>query len=728
MKPIDFTTSWIMPALALWLAGGSARAQQLSTTEWNADPGTPGGWGDATWTAGVPAADSLAGILNGGTVGVTAATAILEQVQVSGGSTLDLGDTLEVAGTDGVPAVIDPPTPAVPATGFFVGTGTVNLNASGQLVVNGGGSFTIGQAGAGVLNVKPEGYINTDRIVLLGTTGGGAIINQTGGGFTHSGTNFRLGANNGPATYNLSEGELNLNFLQMAFGSNAPATMNQSGGDVTVSSGETAIGWDGKDGGNATYNLSGGTFTATVARMRIGIGLNGPRTHLFNQTGGTVNAFKIEIGEKIVSDSTYAISGGELTVSTASTPGIIVGSNSDGIGKFNVGGTAVVNVKGINLGNNTTASGTVTMSGGTINSTDRIRLRTGTAAITNLFNQTGGTVNCSNRVDIGDGTNPLATCIYQISGGALNMTGGDKRILVGFGATGATGTFTMSGTATVDGNLVMAEGAGAKGTVNLNGGTLITSELKVGTGVAADQILNLNGVTIKARTDLATLIAGNVTTASLQSGGITFDSNGFAVSTAAVMTGPGGLTKKGEGTLTVNSVQNYTGATKVEKGTLKLTQPYLADNGDVYLVTGAVLDLTYAPVDPLADPLVFPTDTIGTLYIDNVPQPVGSYGGTGTGAGTVLDTLMIGNGKLNTTSAGVTIPPVITSITVSGGIATITMTGAPNKTYVCKSSNDLVTAFAPIVTVPATVTTDGSGAATFTVDAGVAKRFYMVGQ
>jgi autotransporter-associated beta strand protein len=444
---------------------------------------------------------------------------------------------------------------------------------------------------------------------------------------------------------------------------------------------------------------------------------------LFNQTGGTVNTLRVEIGERAVLDSTYSISGGELTC-TSNPPGIIVGATADGIGKLDISDNAVVNVKGINLGNpgstNTplTASGIVKMSGGTINSTDRIRLRTLPAANTNLFDQTGGIVNCTNRVDIGEGTSAANSNIYQISGGSLNMTGGDKRILVGYG-NGGTGTFTMSGTAAVDANLVLAEGATAIGTVNLNGGTLTTSEVKVGTGVAADQILNLNGVTIKARTDAATLIAGNITTASLQSGGVTFDSNGFSVSTAAIMTGPGGLTKTGAGTLTVNSVQAYTGDTKVTEGTLKLTQPYLADNGDVYLYTGTVLDLTYA---------VAGTDTIRTLFIDDVPQPVKTYGGTGTGADAELETLMTGNSRLQTTSAGETTPPVITSITVSGATATITMTGAPATTYVCKFSDDLVTPFAPIATIPAIITTDGGGNASFTVDASVARRFYIVGE
>jgi autotransporter-associated beta strand protein len=253
----------------------------------------------------------------------------------------------------------------------------------------------------------------------------------------------------------------------------------------------------------------------------------------------------------------------------------------------------------------------------------------------------------------------------------------------------------------------------------LLGGTLTTGQIKVGNSLTGDQTLVLDGGTIKARSGGTTsLIAGNVTTASLLSGGITFDSNGFTVNTAAIMTGPGGLTKKGLGTLTVNNIQAYTGDTKVQEGTLQLTQPYLADNGDVYLTTGAVLDLVHGVID-----------TIGTLYIDGVPQQGGTYGGLGSGADTELDGLITGAGVLNSVPfVAPSEPPVITSITVSGVTAAITITGAPATTYVCKFSDDLVTPFMPIATVPATITTDGSGAASFTVDASVAKRFYIVGK
>jgi hypothetical protein len=74
--------------------------------------------------------------------------------------------------------------------------------------------------------------------------------------------------------------------------------------------------------------------------------------------------------------------------------------------------------------------------------------------------------------------------------------------------------------------------------------------------------------------------------------------------------------------------------------------------------------------------------------------------------------------------------PKIASIRVVDGKATLTIEGKANTNYVCKSSDDLLTVFDPIATTPSTVTTndngDGTGAATFDVNASVAKRFYRI--
>jgi autotransporter-associated beta strand protein len=798
MKAKRVTMLWSLPIVAGTIALSSAYGQQASTTEWNADPGTPGNWNDETWSAGVPIADSLAGIVNGGTVGVTAATATLEQLFLSGGSVLNVNALVGIQGTNGIAAIVDPPTPAVPGTGLIVGSGTLNVNAGGDLQVNTGGDFAIGKGGVATMSLADGGAISTDRLVYLGlNSGSSAAFTQTGGTLTHTVGEFRVGANGGTGSFSLQSGTANVRELKVSHGiGGSTGTINQSGGVLNVSGGnQLSLGWDGD--GNATYNLTDGTIN-TTNRIRMGIG-SAVRANLFNQTGGSVYVTggatasngRIDIGEVAGSTNTYAISSGSLST----TGRILVGAHTSGTGILDISGDANVNVFGVFVANNATNTGTVSIAGeavigigefevrngsvtqsgessdllvttrlwvgstqtvsqtatytlvdgmlklpadnrignastgnatlniegGTLTTTNRLRLgigkADGTLTPTNLVNQTGGSVSIAGRLDIGEFPGP--TNIYQISGGSLTTS---SNVLVGYFSDG-TGTFTVDGSAEVDvPAVVMGENAGTnvtgtKGTVNLLGGTLTTGQIRVGNGLTADQTLVLDGGTIRARTGGTTLIAGNVTTTSLLSGGITFDTDGLNVSTAAVMTGPGGITKKGLGTLTVNSVQAYTGATRVEEGTLVLAQPYLADNGDVYLTTGAVLELAHAA-----------NDTIGTLYIDGQPQPIGTYGGSSTGAGTELDLLMTGAGVLNATTSGTpAVAPVISSITVAGGIATITMTGAPNTNYVCRFSDDLVTPFAPISTTPGTITTNGNGDATFTVDASVSKRFYVVG-
>jgi fibronectin-binding autotransporter adhesin len=663
MKAKRITMLWSLPIVAGTIALSSAYAQQASTTEWNADPETPGDWAGATWTAGVPLADGLAGVLNGGTVGVTAATATLEQLHLNGGSVMNLGALLAIQGTNGIAAIVDPPTLAVPATGLIMGSGTLNVNAGGDLQVDTGGDFVIGKSGVAAMNLATGGAITTNRLVYVGlNNGGSATLTQTGGTLTHTVDEFRVGGFGASGVFNLENGTANIRNMQVSYAtSGTTGTVNQSGGILNVSgSNQLSLGWN--SNGNATYNLSDGTIN-TTNRIRMGIG-SAVRANLFNQTGGevvvtggaTATNGRIDIGEVAGPTNTYAISSGSLEA----TGRIQCGAISTGTGILDISGDADVDVLGIIVGATDTSTGTVTITGeaivetdefevrngsvtqsgetsnvlvtnrlyvggtqtvsntatytfsdgiltlpstniigngnagnatfniqkGTITTTDRLRVGNGAAdgslTPTNLVNQTGGDVSIVGRIDIGQ--NPGPTNIYQISGGSLTAT---SNVLVGYFSDG-TGTFTVSGDAEVDvPAVVMGEGAGpvpgvaypTKGTVKLLGGTLTTGQIRVGNSDTADQTLVLDGGTIRARTGGTTLIAGNVTTASLLAGGITFDTDGLDVSTAAVMTGPGGLSKTGPGTLRVDSVQAYTGNTRVEEGTLHLTQPYLADNG-----------------------------------------------------------------------------------------------------------------------------------------------------
>lgn len=74
----------------------------------------------------------------------------------------------------------------------------------------------------------------------------------------------------------------------------------------------------------------------------------------------------------------------------------------------------------------------------------------------------------------------------------------------------------------------------------------------------------------------------------LDEGGAWIDSNGFAIGTASVFAGSGGLTKLGAGTLTLSAANIYTGVTTVSVGTL-LVNGSLANTSAVEVEAGATL-------------------------------------------------------------------------------------------------------------------------------------------
>jgi autotransporter-associated beta strand protein len=126
----------------------------------------------------------------------------------------------------------------------------------------------------------------------------------------------------------------------------------------------------------------------------------------------------------------------------------------------------------------------------------------------------------------------------------------------------------------------------------------------------------------------------------------TFGSGGENTTFNGNVRGAGTWRKVGSGTTTITGTvagNTHSGDTRVEGGTLSIANPYLANGGDIYLSTGAALNLMFTG-----------NDTIDELFIDGMGQQMGLWGAEGNMAAQFTTPLLTGTGLLDVTTG----PPV----------------------------------------------------------------------
>jgi len=162
--------------------------------------------------------------------------------------------------------------------------------------------------------------------------------------------------------------------------------------------------------------------------------------------------------------------------------------------------------------------------------------------------------------------------------------------------------------------------------LTVDGGTLTTgvkfhnsnSAAPIAGSVGTLTLANAGTLKLSADiTDLLTTAGSNVKVVAGTGGGIV-NTNGFSTTLNAPITGTGGLTKAGAGTLTTTGTNSYTGDTTVTGGILSVAGPNLADEAAVSIAPGAKLNLNFTG-----------TDIIGSLSINgSLPLPDGLYSKT----------------------------------------------------------------------------------------------------
>ena len=316
---------------------------------------------------------------------------------------------------------------------------------------------------------------------------------------------------------------------------------------------------------SATASIITGTGASSFR-----IGEVGPGT--LTQSAGTVTASNyLVLGESLGATGTYTMSGGTLNVKTnnAGTPNLVVGRAGTGV--MSISGSSVVNVRN---------GAQIQLGAGTFNSgqfqavTPFASVQTGVGTIT----QTGGAVN----VDVNNGS-------YQ---------------------------------GPIGGVILGVDGAG---TYNLNGGTLTTPILARGNGTAQ---FNLGGGTLKAASPVATLnqsifnvdIPLSLTGTGAGRGAI--DTNGQDVAITGALTGAGGFVKSGTGTLSVlGSGSNFSGGTTIgaASGTIVASGTSLG-SGNVDVGAGSTLQIQGVQTGLLAKFYLATTTAINPATSVNTAQ------------------------------------------------------------------------------------------------------------
>ncbi|MGD0381976.1 MAG: autotransporter-associated beta strand repeat-containing protein [Thermoguttaceae bacterium] len=228
----------------------------------------------------------------------------------------------------------------------------------------------------------------------------------------------------------------------------------------------------------------------------------------------------------------------------------------------------------------------------------------GDGSLFRLSNTSGGSMSPASTVVMSSSTtldlNNYSTTVGGLADATGTITG--HRVLLGTaslttggndssnsfsGVISGTGALTKIGT----GVQALTGSNTYSGGTFLNGGYLsVLSYANLGgTSIAA---LTFNGGGLQFRNSTFDPTTRSIT---INSGGASFDTNGYTVNFNNALSGTGGITKAGSGTLVYKAVNSYSGNTAITAGTLK-TQitnaiPGGSGNGNVSISYGATLDL-----------------------------------------------------------------------------------------------------------------------------------------
>jgi autotransporter-associated beta strand protein len=481
-----------------------------------------------------------------------------------------------------------------------------------------------------------------------------------------------------PSIYDINRTLNSITLNTPPFASITSYTINNAGGFLLgLQSGGFIVdnNTEGADAINTGVTLNGpATITLSTGAVGLSFGVNpitgtGPLTLVNN---GTDDALQFLVantytGATII-DGTgrvfAAVNGAIPTGSALTVNGSVLFGESSTIGSLAGGGSVFMNgnntliVGGDNT--STTFSGVYQDSGGAAALT---KTGTGTLILTGNNTYTGGTTITGGMLQLGNGGASGSILGNVINNGIFAINRSDT---LTFGnVISGTGAFQQKG----PGATILTGNNSYAGGTALNAGTLaVGSSTALGTGA----LTFANGTTLQA--------AGNglsLANAMTLNGADTVDTQANTLTLAGVLSGTGGLTKIGTGTLTLSGANTYSGGTTLAGGTLSLANNQALGTGAL-TTTGSVVD--YANGVTIANPIVINGNTTqlqvttgsatqaGAISELNGPRPLEKIGaGTLilTAANTYSGTTSVNAGTLQAGALNAFAPS--SAFTIAGG-------------------------------------------------------------
>src|ERR1017187_9790960 len=362
---------------------------------------------------------------------------------------------------------------------FDAGTNTPLVAIDGLTVTN-GGILTVTNSALQVYGIQTDAFLVEGQMLMLG---GASVFAANADVFT----GMRVGGNPGSS-----------------------GTLTVAGGSLTVSANLYA----GHDAGSmGTIWVTDGNI---AVNQKLDIGLLG--TGQMTISNGTVSTVPLIVGELSGSQGTLNIAGGTVSVigdvmvigrlsgatgSVWMTGGLLTESNDLGEIGIEIGGGGVgqltisngtVRCDQIGVGDRVGGVGTFTIAGGTVTGGIGLFAGAGDTTSTGTVWMTGGTLMVSNEfLDIGfQGFGQMIISNGSVT--ATNMTLGDRA--------GSQGVCTIvGGSLTLSGAFFVGAFPGSEGTLTIEGGSVVANSLRLGTNSNTRGTLSLLGGTLTVPSD-----------------------------------------------------------------------------------------------------------------------------------------------------------------------------------------------------------------------------------